>query len=506
MSDPGPAGRPRRSLILAGGGYKVAFQAGVLQVWLDEAGLVFDHVDGASGGNLNLAMMCQGMSGRRIADNWRKIAPIRGVGFNWREWPKLIFARSLLTYDNFRHNVLPAWGLDWEAIRASSLDASFNLYNFSDNVLEPRRAAEMNEDMLVASITLPMWFPPVHRADKTYIDAVFLTDGNVEEAIKRGADEVWIIWTVSERGEWGDGFVADYFGIIETVANGNLRRVLDRVDANNAAIGAGKAGEFGRIITVKMLRAEVPLHYLVILSSDRVAEAVNQGVRAARQWCLGEGIPLRVPAPAPVDRTRFTFREAMSGHMAIGATDPVLGESAGRTDRSKIKLDLQIAIRGLETFLSDPDHAGQISGAVVCDALGGRLPIRNGLFNLFTDEGDASDKRFRYQVTFADAVGHQLELVGEKFVHDDPGFDVWSDTSTLYFRVTRVDSSPDTSEVVGAGVVRIGVLSFLKELTTFNVQGASVTGRAQLLGRFMQLFAGKLWDVYLRRLLPYSPF
>ena len=39
----------KRSLILAGGGIKVSFQAGVLQVWLDEAGLEFDHVDGASG-------------------------------------------------------------------------------------------------------------------------------------------------------------------------------------------------------------------------------------------------------------------------------------------------------------------------------------------------------------------------------------------------------------------------------------------------------------------------
>ena len=53
----------RRSLIMAGGGIKVAFQAGVLQVWLDEAGLKFDHVDGASGGLFNLSMYCQGMSG-----------------------------------------------------------------------------------------------------------------------------------------------------------------------------------------------------------------------------------------------------------------------------------------------------------------------------------------------------------------------------------------------------------------------------------------------------------
>jgi len=44
------AERPFRSLMLAGGGIKVGYQAGCLQVLLDEAGLKFDHVDGASGG------------------------------------------------------------------------------------------------------------------------------------------------------------------------------------------------------------------------------------------------------------------------------------------------------------------------------------------------------------------------------------------------------------------------------------------------------------------------
>lgn len=55
--------RKKRALIFAGGGIKVAFQAGVLQVWLDEAGLEFDLADGASGGCFNLAMWCQGMRG-----------------------------------------------------------------------------------------------------------------------------------------------------------------------------------------------------------------------------------------------------------------------------------------------------------------------------------------------------------------------------------------------------------------------------------------------------------
>ena len=49
----------KRALVLAGGGLKVAYQAGALQVLLDEvedADLKFDHADGASGGMFNLAM------------------------------------------------------------------------------------------------------------------------------------------------------------------------------------------------------------------------------------------------------------------------------------------------------------------------------------------------------------------------------------------------------------------------------------------------------------------
>ena len=78
--------RPRRSLIMAGGGMKVAFQAGVLQVWLDEAGIEFDHADGASGGVFNLAMWCQHMSGTEIADAWRRMRPLRGVGLPSTSW------------------------------------------------------------------------------------------------------------------------------------------------------------------------------------------------------------------------------------------------------------------------------------------------------------------------------------------------------------------------------------------------------------------------------------
>lgn len=176
-----------------------------------------------------------------------------------------------------------AWGLDWGRINASTTEATFNVYNFSAHELEVLTPGQMSEEFLCACVSLPMWFPPVEIDGQTYVDPVFITDANLEEAIRRGADELWIIWTVSERGEWNPGFVAGYFQIIEASANGRFRQLLRRIEANNAAIAGGRAGEYGRPIELKILRAEVPMHYLINLSGDRLHEAVNRGVREARE-------------------------------------------------------------------------------------------------------------------------------------------------------------------------------------------------------------------------------
>src|SRR4051794_41633059 len=97
----------KRSLILAGGGLKVCFQAGVLQVLLDEAGLTFDHADGASGGTFNLAMWGQGMSGKKIADAWRRAKAAQGVSVDPAQPARLLLAPSLFTPGAYPQHVLP---------------------------------------------------------------------------------------------------------------------------------------------------------------------------------------------------------------------------------------------------------------------------------------------------------------------------------------------------------------------------------------------------------------
>lgn len=284
----------KRSLILAGGGLKVAYQAGVLQVWLDEAELIFDHADGASGGVFNLVQYCQGLSGTQIADNWRNFPVLSLVSLNWRQYVKLFWAESLFSYDKFRKTVLrDRWKLDWGKIRSSDRIGTFSAYDFTKNQLIVRTQDQLDEDFLVACVTLPMWFAPVTIGKDRYIDAVYVTDANLTEAIYRGADELWIIWTVSQKGLWKGGFINTYFQIIETSANGHLRRDLDRIKANNDAIANGSGGEFGRPIKVEMLAAEVPLHYLINFKSSDFTAAVEQGVADARAWCRDRGLPLK---------------------------------------------------------------------------------------------------------------------------------------------------------------------------------------------------------------------
>jgi predicted patatin/cPLA2 family phospholipase len=504
--------KKKRSLMMAGGGLKVAFQAGVLQVWLDEYGLGFDHADGASGGTFNLAMYCQGMSGRQIADNWRNIPIQHGIEFNWMQYPRLIYARSILKMDRWKHNVFSAWGLDWDKIRAAQTEATFNVYNFSKHQLEILPPSQMTPDFLVACGSLPMWFPPVEINGDWYIDAVYLTDANLMEAVRRGADELWIIWTVSERAVWNDGFIANYFQVIETAANGHLNQDLRRIEANNAAIAAGERGEFGRPIEVKILRAEVPLHYLLNLSRDRFQECVNRGVEAARQWCRDQGLTPAgtepVPTPPELEAlTKLQFTEEMKGYVTLGETDYQQGVRS--STRSYLRVHLTIKIEDVGRFITEPDHDASIEGCVECEVLGGKLSVESGRFNLFVDEGDPTHKTMLYRLYFQDSAGHPLTLSGFKEVKDDPGFDVWSDTSTLYTRLLQGHVSADQeaqAEIVGAGIIHIHLLDFLKQLTTFRTEAPTAAARMATLTRFGIFFLGKLWDVYGERVLLYGPY
>jgi predicted patatin/cPLA2 family phospholipase len=503
---------PKRSLMLAGGGVKIAFQAGVLQVWLDEAGIEFDHADAVSAACFNLAMWVQGLTGTQIADNWRNTDPITEVDLNWPQLVRFLYAASLFDLDAFRHRVFPAWGLDWEKIRSSKREATFNVYNFSKHELLPVTPPEITEDFLIAAGSLPMWFPPVHIDGFTYIDAIFNTASNLEEAIRRGADELWIIWTTSQRGEWFDGFVGNFFGIFEATTNGGYKRVLARIERNNEALARGEAGEFGRPITIRELKAEVPVHYLFNFSKDRAGEAVNRGVEAARAWCDAQKIPRRpgpvyTPPKVPTHET-LRFNEVLKGYVGFGVSDYQAGFDQGDSEKTSLEVQLNIHIEDVDRFITMPEHQASVEGSIVCERLGGKRPITLGTLNLLVDQADPTQKKVSYNLSFEDGSGNALTLSGMKDLEDESGAGVRHEVATVFTKIYRGQGNTGAgdSTVIAMGIIRIGAIERLRQLTTFRAEAPTLGGRASAIARFGAFYFGHLWDVYARHVLAVSPF
>jgi predicted acylesterase/phospholipase RssA len=488
----------RRALVLAGGGLKVAYQAGVLQVWLDEAGIDMRLATGASGGTLNLAMWCQGFSGREIADAWRSYKPLSAASLNPRLLFRGPFSPSMLTQKGMRKKVLPAFGLDWHAIRTTEREAAFDVYSFTAHEHRAVPAAELTEDLLVSAVALPWWFSPVQIESETYIDAVFATDANLDEAISRGATELWVVWTVGTGGVWRRGFVNGYFQMIEAMANAGLRATLKRIQESNAAIAEGRPGYYPHRVDVRMLTAEVPLHYLVVLSRRQVRRAVELGVGDARRWCAEAGIPLRVPVPpAPgggggagrgAPPAGVSFREKMSGPLSVADLP------AART--SACDLLLEVAITDVDRFVADPDHVARVYGTVSCPGLGGTLPIRSGTLNLLVEKS-LGDLRMVYELLVSGPDGGELTFYGEKVVHHDRGLDLWKDTTTLHLTVTDGSGTE-----VAAGVLRLTPTGLLRQLASMRAGDRSGRRGVRSFAKFLRFFGGQLSDTYLTPPVP----
>lgn len=190
----------------------------------------------------------------------------------------------------------------------------------------------------------------------------------------------------------------------------------------------------------------------------------------------------------------ITFSETMAGDFSLGATEPDTGEKAGRATGTTLSMQATVLIPDLEGFISDPDHVGELTGTVGFVPLGQGLAATRGLFNLFSPADDPPLRLMIYELAFR-VGGREFCLAGRKRVRDDPGFDLWSDTTTLF--TTLHEGKDATGPTVGAGILRLSVAELIKMSTTIRaINAGSPTEEAQALLRFGTFFLGNLWATY----------
>ena len=231
------APRTGRAMVLAGGGMRVAWQAGVLLA-LEEAGLAFDHYDGTSGGIMNTAAVMSGVTPADLCERWVTV-PVRRFA-SLLPLRQYLNAPNLLGWgdaDGLTGTVFPHLGIDVDTVRAARHPtATFNVCRFDDKVSVAVPNDEAALEHLVAGVSLPIAMAPVRHDGATWTDAVWIRDANVTEAVRRGASEVWLAWCIGNTPRYHRGPLEQYVHMIEMSAAGALNTELAHLaEANRSA-------------------------------------------------------------------------------------------------------------------------------------------------------------------------------------------------------------------------------------------------------------------------------
>jgi cholesterol oxidase len=191
------------------------------------------------------------------------------------------------------------------------------------------------------------------------------------------------------------------------------------------------------------------------------------------------------------------FTEKMRGFVTFGEDDFDKGFRQGKRSRTALMFHVTVLLEDIEGFIEDEQHPGTITGHVECDALGGRLQVQRGFFNLFLEAREHGERKLmKYRLFLQDGEGHPITLRGYKDVENDPGLDLWADTSTLFTKLLAGHVEPaddDEAEVIAAGILHVRPADFAVQMTTLRVHPAH---RVDAIGRFGVLFAGDLWEIY----------
>ena len=494
---------PKRALILAGGGMRVAYHAGVLRAFA-EAGLCFSHVDGTSGGIINAGMVLSGLSPVEMCDRWSTLVVKESISpMPFSEYLKADHMMAMCDADGILQKMFPHLGIDIDRINsATGMTGTFNVCNFTRKVNEAIPHEQVDLDLMIAGMSLPIFMPPVRKADVWYTDSVWLKDANLIDAVQGGAEELWVVWIINNTAEYKTGAFNQYVHMIEISANGSLIDEFNRIKELNELIRRGES-PYGhtRPIKLHLIRPKAPLPLDPDLFLNRITTSglVDLGYADAKDYLRdvnADGLPLEPETLMMTTETKpgVSFRETMTGGFALDETDPRTGEAKGDAAGTKLSIHCEIDIKDAYDFIADPQHDSPIRGHIDFPPFGMNIPASTGVFNLFSPSRNEKLKYMVYELGFEHG-GKNYYLAGKKEVRDDPGFDTWADITTCFMRLHQ--SKDQSGPVVGAGVIYIGREQLIGLIPTIRATNTSSKAESlKVLADFGRFFMGEIWDTY----------
>jgi predicted acylesterase/phospholipase RssA len=500
------AASARRSLILAGGGMRVAYQAGVVKA-LRESGLKFQHVDGTSGGTINLAMLLSGLSPDEMCDRWRTLEVRRFASFMpieeyLRSWDMM----GLASADGIREYVFPHLGIDADTINSvQGMSGTFNVCNYSRKVAETIPHQQMTIDLLVAGISLPIFMPPVKIGNDWYTDAVWIKDANLMEAVSRGSEELWVVWCIGNIREYLPGAFHQYVHMIEMAANGRLFEEFLRIAEFNRRIDTRELPSgVAQPIKLHVIkpRYPLPLDPKFFLGKITASTLIEMGYSDACRYLETEMKPEGLPFTPEATQMKspgvgVTFSKTMVGGFTLGTADPEEGRRRGEEAGTTFFLRMTVAIPDVAAFTSGANQEAELTGNISHPSFGNLTLLKNSVLKPVAQKADpataACELRFRHG-------GSEYRLRGDMEVADGvaEGIDM-AGVATLRFRVYRVVG--DRTEVAGAGVVKLDGAGAIEMVRTMYATNAhTLEQKTDALWGFGKFYLRELWDTHARHL------
>ena len=244
---------------------------------------------------------------------------------------------------------------------------------------------------------------------------------------------------------------------------------------------------------------ELPLDPELYLNHITTAGLIDLGYAHAKQYLSAvpaNGLPLQPETLMMNAETKpgVSFRETMTGGFSLASGSEGRREK-GRCRRNKIIAALRhrhsrrLPLHGRRQQHSTADHSTDRALP-----LGIPVSTSNAIFNLFRPGEDPKTKYFVYEAGF-EHEGVSYYLAGRKRVHDDPGFDMWADITTLFTLLHK--SKRGFWTVVGAGVIYIKREQLMGLIPTFRATNTSGPAESlKVLGDFGRFFMGEIWDSY----------
>ncbi len=235
-----------------------------------------------------------------------------------------------------------------------------------------------------------------------------------------------------------------------------------------------------------------------LLTIAAIAERNVALLAQERNWEIDYALPSRPKRKVTPLKPGIQFTETMTGYFSANVKDDYKkAEQSGNEEGSTFKFTLTIISDDVEEMLKNENHHAKMFGTVDAPGLSQeQLRVTDGSFNLFVKyQEDVDTRRMGYRMKLKSQEGEDLYFEGFKVIRDDPGLDLWSDTTTLYITVYK--GKDEKAPVLGKGILKILPMDFMKQMTTMKVTNAdSLVDRLKYKAEFGNFFAGTLFDTY----------